>query len=176
MSIEKFTWRLFDPYGVAVVAGSPNLYLRSVSDNRIFDWYDNTFKLSSWTTKNRLFTEIDQINLPGLYEVDLDITSFADGIYQINADYPSVYPQHSLQEFKIKSGKLIADLDSFNISKIVQTENGLTSSQATMLLEIYRIYGLDPTAPLIVTDTARSAGAINQTINNTPNSTTIQRV
>ena len=54
--------------------------------------------------------------------------------------------------------------------------NGLTPSQATMLSEIYALYGLDPTKPLVVTDTFRTAGAgIHQNINSTPNQTTVTR-
>lgn len=36
-----------------------------------------------------------------------------------------------------------------------------------MLLEIYRLYGLDPTKPLVVTDTSRMVSGITQTINST---------
>lgn len=59
----------------------------------------------------------------------------------------------------------------------LQNGEGLNSTQATMLLEIYRLYGLDPTRPLVVTKTNRSAGAgINQNISTNDNQTTISRV
>lgn len=55
--------------------------------------------------------------------------------------------------------------------------SGLSSQQATMLLEMYAILGLDPAKPLIVTDTSRTAGAgIQQTVNTTQNQTTVTRV
>jgi len=42
----------------------------------------------------------------------------------------------------------------------------LTEAQATMLLEMYRLMGLDPTKPLIVTQTLRTAGdGVTQEIN-----------
>ena len=46
----------------------------------------------------------------------------------------------------------------------VTTQVSLTPAQETMLLELYRILGLDPTAPLIVSKTQRSAGPITQSI------------
>ena len=60
----------------------------------------------------------------------------------------------------------------------LQNGQGLDSTQATMLLEIYRLYGLDPTLPLVVSDTARTVGGtvIEQTINSTGGSTTVTRV
>ena len=60
----------------------------------------------------------------------------------------------------------------------LQNGAGLDSTQATMLLEIYRLYGLDPTLPLVVTDTERTVGGtvIEQTIASTGSSTTVTRV
>ena len=57
----------------------------------------------------------------------------------------------------------------------LQNGMGLDSAQATMLLEIYRLYGLDPTRPLVVTDTSRTVGEIYQTISSSQTSTTIVR-
>lgn len=44
------------------------------------------------------------------------------------------------------------------LTHLIALENGLTENQAIMLLEIYKIYGLDPTTPLVVTRTSRKAG------------------
>ncbi len=52
---------------------------------------------------------------------------------------------------------------------------GLTAGQATMLLEMYELLGLDPTKPLVVTDTARMAGSITQQITTTPTETVVIR-
>jgi hypothetical protein len=63
------------------------------------------------------------------------------------------------------------------LTHIMLQENGLTATQATMLTEIYALYGLDPTKPLIVTDTNRQAGSgIQQTINSGTSITTVTRV
>ncbi len=53
---------------------------------------------------------------------------------------------------------------------------GLTPTQSTMLLEMYELLGLDPTKPLLVTKTARTAGSISQTISGDSNSTTVTRI
>jgi hypothetical protein len=53
---------------------------------------------------------------------------------------------------------------------------GLTSTQATMLLEMYDLLGLDPLKPLVVTKTARTAGTINQTIQTNSTQTIVTRV
>ena len=53
--------------------------------------------------------------------------------------------------------------------------NGLTPTQSTMLLELYQIFGLDPTKPLTVTNTSRTAGTISQTIVSDSNSTVLTR-
>jgi hypothetical protein len=59
-------------------------------------------------------------------------------------------------------------------------EMTLTPTQSTMLLEIYRLYGLDPTKPLVVSTSARKVPAsgsdIDQTITDNSGTITIQRV
>jgi hypothetical protein len=58
----------------------------------------------------------------------------------------------------------------------LQNNTGLTPTQATMLLEMFDLLGLDPAKPLVVTDTSRTAGAITQTIASNSTSTTVHRV
>lgn len=54
---------------------------------------------------------------------------------------------------------------------------GLTTSQATMLLEMYNLLGLDPTKPLIVDTTTRTAGAdITQSISEVGSTVTVTRI
>lgn len=59
---------------------------------------------------------------------------------------------------------------------LLPTDTGLTNTQNIMLLEMYRLLGLDPTRPLIVTVNSRSAGAdLNQTISTNTNNTIVTR-
>ncbi len=54
---------------------------------------------------------------------------------------------------------------------------GLTVGQALMLTELYRLAGLDPTRPLVVTATTRDAGAeIAQTIDEAAGTVTVERL
>jgi hypothetical protein len=63
------------------------------------------------------------------------------------------------------------------LTKINNQVDGLTSTQATMLFEMYRILGLDPTKPLIVSNTERTAGTgITQTVTDDGTSMTVTRV
>jgi hypothetical protein len=62
------------------------------------------------------------------------------------------------------------------LAKINSQVDGLTPSQLTMLREIYDLMGLDPTKPLVVTPTSRTAGTIEQTISGDNTETTVQRV
>lgn len=61
---------------------------------------------------------------------------------------------------------------------VLQNGQGLNSTQATMLLEIYRMYGLDPTQPLVVNmnNNTRTAGSdITQSITTNGAVTTVTR-
>ncbi len=63
------------------------------------------------------------------------------------------------------------------ISSIQNNSSGsaLTAAQATMLLEMYELLGLDPSKPLIVTSNSRTAGTISQTIVSDSSSTIVTR-
>ena len=59
----------------------------------------------------------------------------------------------------------------------IPTTGALSPTQATMLLEMYNLLGLDPTIPLVVTKTGRFAGPdITQSITTDSEQTTVQRV
>lgn len=72
------------------------------------------------------------------------------------------------------------DRSAASITTTVSAGSGLSSEQSTMLLEIYKIMGLDPTKPLVVTPTTRrvpSNGAdIDQTIDENGTTVTVTRV
>ena len=63
-----------------------------------------------------------------------------------------------------------------SLTTIEGTGGSLTTEQAQQIAEIYAMHGLDPTKPLIVTKTDRTAGAnINQTIDAGAEITTVTR-
>lgn len=62
------------------------------------------------------------------------------------------------------------------LNQIMTSNPGLTNSQATMLLELYRLMGLDPTRPLVVNHNQRIVGEITQNINSSSAETIVTRV
>lgn len=57
----------------------------------------------------------------------------------------------------------------------VTSGSGLSSEQATMLEELYRLTGLAAGVPLVVSPTARTAGAIEQSISESGGIVTVER-
>lgn len=66
-----------------------------------------------------------------------------------------------------------------DVSSRAEPGEGLTNTQMTMLLELYKIMGLDPTKPLVVTATSKKVPAsgadITQTITQVGDDVTVQR-
>lgn len=56
------------------------------------------------------------------------------------------------------------DLNALAAAVWAYASRSLTGAQADQLRELFEIHGLDPAKPLQVTDTARTAGAISQTV------------
>ena len=72
----------------------------------------------------------------------------------------------------------ITEIGISNSSSLAQisVSGSLTSEQSTMLLEMYRLLGLDPTKPLVVTPQARTvAPEISQSILQTGDTVTVTR-
>lgn len=63
-----------------------------------------------------------------------------------------------------------------HIMQVPTTGAALTTPQATMLLEMYNLMGLDPAKPLVVTKTARTVTGINQQITGDSNTTVVTRI
>jgi len=59
------------------------VYLWRTSDAKIYDWADDTFKASGWTTLKQALTELDATNRKGWYR--LDNTSHPDGLLDTSA-------------------------------------------------------------------------------------------
>jgi hypothetical protein len=103
------------------------------------------------------------------------------GVFQVNVNY-TVSVQAQGISTSGSSGPSAAETAAavWSASNRTLTSGGsassLTPSQATMLLEMYELLGLDPSKPLIVTETTRSAGAISQNIATSPSETVVSRV
>lgn len=107
------------------------------------------------------------------------------GTFQVNVNYTVPVQAQGIStngSSNLSASDIVAAIKSELSTELthlmtLQNGSGLNSAQATMLLEIYRLYGLDPTKPLIVTDTFRGAGSeIQQTIQSNQSQTVITRV
>lgn len=115
-----------------------------------FGWYSVQILPSDSNTPGELIIHVEAANCDP-----------CDLVYNVGAEGISAAVKTSIQP----------ELDIIN-----NTINGLTPQQETMLLEIYRLMGLDPTKPLVVTQTNRSAGPeIMQTIVGNESITTVTR-
>lgn len=92
-------------------------------------------------------------------------------------DQATVQAALTAQGYTTTRAPKIDQLDAAVSTRAVAGD-GLTGTQATMLLEMYRLLGLDPTRPLVVTSTTRDAGAeIEQSIAESPPGTvTVTRI
>ncbi len=64
--------------------------IRRVSDDFYYDFNDNTFKSTGWTTRRQAMTELDATNDPGLYYYDFDTSAItneaADDTYMVRVE------------------------------------------------------------------------------------------
>lgn len=73
-------------------------------------------------------------------------------------DEQTVRDAMTAQGYTTARSPKLDQLDAAVSSRAIAGE-GLTSGQTTMLIELYRLMGLDPTTPLIVSPTSRGAGS-----------------
>lgn len=118
--------------------------------------------------------QISGITVPTAVEIRQEMDSSSTKLLAIKAKTDLI------QQYTIPTAADIADAVRTELNPelthLMTLQNGLTSAQATMLLEIYKLYGLDPLSPLVVTDTSRNAGTVHQNITSSTNQTTVTRV
>jgi hypothetical protein len=134
---------------------------------------------STFELVNRTISEIGL----GWYSIQLDaydVDTLGDLIIHISAaSCVSTIIQIKISNSILGQNDLVSIRSELTpeLTKIMLLENGLTSTQATVLQEIYSLYGLDFTKPLIVTNTSRTAGlGIQQNIDTNSTRTIITRM
>lgn len=168
-----------DQEGVGGVTGkSPTVAIREASTvDSYLDFSDSTFKTSGWVTKYTIMSEVERghytrnINLSAIgaisvgdvFSVEYHVDDGADVVG--NAQDILVV----VNSFYDTAGDVWEELTANHTTAGTFGEalqvGGMTPDQALQLLEIYRIHGLDPTRPLCVSKTARSAGSgLSQTV------------
>lgn len=130
-----------------------------------FDFADGTFKTVGWTTKYQPMTEVERGHYtfewnPSLFAA-ITVGSYLAAEYHLDGGTNLLGDDHDL----ILIVESIAEIPSDTAALISTIGTGLTPAQATQLMEIWQIHGLDNTNPLVVSPTQRSAGsAITQSI------------
>lgn len=100
-------WRLINAAGDPITGGaaSTGLKCRRVSDGKLLDWADGTFKALGWTTLSAALTEPDATNLSGLYVKTVTTAAWADGWYQFYGEYTALPKQYGAVEVHLKNGQ-----------------------------------------------------------------------
>jgi len=104
----------------------------------------------------------------------------ADHALSIEGNLYSEDPALSMFTPTVGGYTVTVQIDRSAASITTVATGSLSTTQETMLLEMYKLLGLDPTKPLIVTSTSRKVpidgSDINQTISEVTGSVTVQRV
>lgn len=100
------------------------------------------------------------------WRIEVDHSCNFDGVIYSD-DFPSPF---------LATGGFIVTNKVSSLVNTISSGSGLSSNQHTMLLEMYELLGLDPTKPLVVTNTSRTAGTIDQTIATSPTQTVVTRI
>lgn len=98
------------------------LSIRRISDEYYYDFDDDTFKNSGWTTRQEALSEIDSTNSPGEYYYDFDTSAItnatANDTYELRVDQdPGEDVKNVPQTGEIKVGQYVDNID-IPISKV----------------------------------------------------------
>lgn len=94
-------------------------------------------------------------DVPGTMGAKLNAAASAGDPW--TTDLPGTYPAGS-------AGYIIGNIE------------GITPELSTAILELFKLQGLDPAAPLVVTQTSRVAGAVEQTVVEAGGTVTVTRI
>jgi hypothetical protein len=147
-----------------ITGAIPTIAIRNaITIDSYLDFTGFTFKSTGWTTKYEPMMEVEE----GDYTYFLNL----DAITAINVgDMLSVEFHYDDGSVVHREQETVAVVESlFNIatdtSSLINIVGGtLTLAQATQLMEVWQILGLDSANPLNVCKTSRSAGLITQSI------------
>lgn len=154
-----------------------------------------TNKVSSLSTVISPTVVVDGIDIPSVQEIRAEIDSNSTKLTSIESTVESIPTATQIRvEMDVNSTKLTNILSSIGslpttqtitaavraeltaeLAQIMSLQNGLTTAQATMLIEMYALLGLNPAQPLVVTTTSRTAGPVTQSISSNASSTTVTR-
>ena len=89
--------------------------IRRISDGFWYDFSDDTFKNTGWTTRQQVMTETDSTNDPGIYHYSFDTSAItnktADDTYMIRTEQsPGTDAKNLPQIGEIKEGQWVDDI------------------------------------------------------------------
>lgn len=150
-----------------VASKAPDVALRDAAvPGSYMDFADGVFKTSGWTTRLAPLEDLGS----GAYQRLLNVpgTSIVEGMVLI-------------AEYQVNDGGDVVGMDldvltvTADITDLVRELQDELALAYAKIEELYILAGLDKDKPLVVTKTARTAGAIYQTIKKTATSTTVTR-
>lgn len=104
------------------------------------------------------------------YTVEFEDDGTANGEYTVRL-YGA---NHNISDVKVANSVSIVVQNSAGLIQ-VSSGSGLSAEQATQLEELWKIHGLKSGSPLTVSDSARAAGGVTQTIADDGSTTTVTR-
>lgn len=166
--------------GCRIVPYDSNHFIRLVRETFTDDGLEgiDCFDRSTLSSRVDIDIDIDKIEIK-----ELDVTEVGNLVWSSSkTPYDSVPGTmgNELVSLTTKINNIPSEVRTElgpELSHVLTLQNGqgLDSAQALMLLEIFKLYGLNPLEPLVVTTTTRSAGDIHQTIDTNETRTIITR-
>lgn len=151
-----------DQEGAGGLTGkTPTLAFRdATTTDSYLDWGDSTFKTSGWAIKYLPMTEVERGHYTSLISLSaiagIVVGSVISAEYHVD-DGGAVKGEDQETLLVVET---IDEIATDVVAAIGSVGVGLTAAQATQLIEIWQVLGLDITHPLTVSKTARSAGSV----------------
>lgn len=144
-----------------------NIKFSIFDENDVFISDNNaTFNVDRWSVSDGIFSSLADGNYQVIIKDNTQIIGKEDYYWDGDVLYDG---------FKAINKNIRLELNT-ELLHLISLQNGLTTTQATQLLELYLLMGLDPTKPLVVTTTKRTVDVIiDQDIVDIGTQTTITR-
>lgn len=117
---------LYDSSGSGITGSSDlDIRIKRDADDFFFDFNDTTFKNAGWTTIDGAMTDIDVTNVPGEYEIAVDVSGFDDGVYTVYYVFSGTPAWTSAGEFTLKDGVEITSVMEQIVDGTIDLEEAL---------------------------------------------------
>lgn len=108
LNTTELIYSLFvDVEGAGITAASPSITIRR-NDGQYYDFNDNAFKSSGWTTRVGTMTEVSAANDAGVYSYSFNTTGMSENTYFIRTSLAAAV--NSPQASELSVGYFISDV------------------------------------------------------------------